>query len=172
MTLPVGEIDKAISQSLKFDKFKGLAGPTPPDPSFIEEMKRIDPRLVIRFNPLQHLYMIWIHMGGQKLWGQPTHVIHDGSWGFRKPDKRDLQIIRIANHMAQKMDFRAKEAAAEKEDSIATEADKYARELALHEATQQLARKFDLTTEKMFEGDFKITRKPFSGGKHLVKGLA
>ena len=135
-------------------------------------MKVIDPRLVLRYNPHQNLYMVWLHMGGEKLWGQPTHVIHDGHWGFRKPDQRDIELLRKANYLASKLNHHAKEEAAESQDEMANEKAKYAREIALQGASQALAKKYDLTREKISTRDDRNVYKPFSGGIHLVRGLA
>ena len=157
-SLESGEVTRAIESSFKPDKHKGLRGPISVDPFFEKDLAKIDSRLALRWNPFHGLYMVWMKMSSDRLWSQPTHVIHDGRWGFRTPGPRDLRVLKVANHMAQKLDYRAREAAAEKNDDIELEKARYSRQVAMQEMTQQVAKKFDLTAGKMFDGDFAITR--------------
>lgn len=101
-TLPV-ELESQIDECAIPDKFEGLRGPVTVEPLFLEELARIDPRLVLRWNPHIGRYLVYIKFpASRKIWSQPTHTVQAPDGGFRKPDKRDLDLIRRANWYAQK----------------------------------------------------------------------
>lgn len=137
-------------EGLIVDKFRDLKGPVTVSRDWTDELKRIDSRLVLRWQPFWGKYAVFTRFTYcGKLWSQPTHIIQSPGGGFRAPDKRDLEAIRYANYMSQKEGYKAW---IEAMDRRMAEAEKAGQEQSLAIARQvarRMAEKYDLTARKL-----------------------
>lgn len=145
------------------DRYEGLRGPSVA-PYFLAELERIDARLVLRWHPYQHLYMVFLRMPAtRKVWSQPVHIVRDGSGRYRPPATHDLDCIRKASWHAR---HEGATAWIEHMDRVIAQQDRDSRESrdrAAQKWASEVARRYDLNV-----GDFKdmgVTREVVGANK-------
>ncbi len=152
---------RQIEAGFHRDRYAGLRGPIHVDPSFLESLQRIDPRLVLRWIPWMGRYSIWIRLEHSKLlWPQPVLVVQDEKKEFRRPDNRDIEAVRRAawimrnsgsDGFIREMD----RALSAREGKLADEH----RTRAIQEWARWVAKRYDLTVE-----DFGVVRRGVGAG--------
>ena len=159
--------ENAVRGSFREDRFKGVSGPFSVPPWFIEEMERIDPRLVIRWMPHHFCYMVWLRMSHTGLlWGQPTLILRWADGSPRKPVRDDLYHLRRSSWMGRHTGARAFIDQMERQLIDDQRAAEEHRDKAIREFTQQKCKELDIAAKH-----FGISRGAFtSTGK--ADGLA
>jgi len=107
--LPAGVV-RDIESSMKPDRYRTLRGPfSPASDSLMEELHRIDSRLVVRWDPRYYRYAVWLKLPATgRLWPQPVMrlVREDGS--PRKLNRRDLYLIRREAYLSRRSGWQRK----------------------------------------------------------------
>lgn len=150
-----------ISQCVSPDTYKGLRGPITVGSFFVEELSRIDKRLVLRWHPYCQVYMVYIKMPySNLLYSQPVHVIENSFNDFRPPNRTDLEKIRKASWL---FSHDGTEGAIDRLDKLMkaqSKATEDARWKALQEWSTATCRAYDLSL-KDFQ-DHGVARYPAS----------
>ena len=140
------------------DRYRDLAGPCHPGPAWEAELARIDPRLVLRYQPVWGKYAVFCRMErSNRLWHQPVHIIETAERRLRKPDGRDLAAIRKARYLAERSGARASIDAMDRRLAAQECSDREDRYRLIHAHVSEAARRHDLTY-----ADFGKTIKPFT----------
>jgi len=167
MPLEMSMEDVRLCQSrLIRDPTPGPRGPITVARSFFEGLRRIDPRLELRWLPRIGKYGVFIRLEASKaLWPVAVHVVEDSQGGFRAPGDPDLAAIRKAKYMMETVGYRAwvdamDRIVASQEREEKERIDRLAREVAV-----DYCRRYDLTRES-----FGVTsRKPVMPSKRTEK---
>lgn len=147
------------------DQFRGVSGRVSVPPCFLDELKRIDERLVVRWVPwVGHsgAWVVYLSFPGGRLWSVPVHSMYWDDGSPRKPESWDLYQIRRANWAMREAGAKWK---LNKLYEHWADEDKE-RDEALEKIAQQkaveMARRHDLSGK-----DFGITRGGYTGRMNL-----
>lgn len=154
---------REVEQSFIQDKFKRVRGPSVPS-YFLDELRRIDKRLVLRWNPYQRLYMIFTRMTRSGwLWCQPVHVIQAEMGVYRKPNRWDLRAVAKAAWFARSDGSLFWQQEMDKLLQIQRKTTDDTRNEYLQEWARDVSRRWDLTTDDF--RDAGVTRGVAGGSK-------
>jgi hypothetical protein len=129
----------------KPDMYRDLSGGISVDPDFIKELNRIDPRLVLRWDPFDPCWKVWIRMSDGRLWCRPTWECRHPETGRPwKPQGYDIRQIQITKWRAEQDWRKRDEAQRAKEIALDYEAAR-AKEAYTAKRSANWAKKNDLT---------------------------
>lgn len=171
MELTAAEKQQAIDSFIP-DKFRDLTGPVRVSKDWLRELSRIDPKLVLRWQPFWRRYAVFMVMETGKLWSQPVHIVATAADGMRVPDSRDLSAIRQANWHFRNSGAKDKINALARWDEDRLKADREHMRNSAHERARDACRRNDVSTSRFAAEHLGITRKAWTdgtGARHVAE---
>ena len=165
LTLPKGILEDREAM-LRRDIYQGIPGAISVDPDFVMGLERIDPRLVLRWDPRVWVWQVWLRITDGWLWCMPTWECRNPETGMPwKPCGWDLDKIRKLKWEAEHRSWKEREEETLRQEREVEAAERYQRELLRRESGMRIAKLGDMTHLKLGHTRGTAGGDPVRGGK-------